>query len=59
MWQILQTEEFENWNLNLPESVKEDVFANTRVLSVHGPSLGRPRVDTIKNSKHKNMKELK
>ena len=50
MWQILQTEEFENWNLNLPESIKEDIFANTRVLSVHGPSLGRPRVDTIKNS---------
>jgi hypothetical protein len=24
-----------------------------------GPSLGRPYVDTIENSKHKNMKELR
>lgn len=34
-------------------------MANATVLSTHGPSLGRPRVDTINNSKHKNMKELR
>ncbi|TGM57149.1 type II toxin-antitoxin system RelE/ParE family toxin [Leptospira vanthielii] len=59
MWQILQTEEFEDWLTTLNESTKEDIFANVTVLGVHGPSLGRPRVDTIKNSSHKNMKELR
>ncbi|EMJ85358.1 type II toxin-antitoxin system RelE/ParE family toxin [Leptospira meyeri] len=59
MWQVLQTEEFEGWLATLNESVKEDIFANVTVLGVHGPSLGRPRVDTIKNSIHKNMKELR
>jgi hypothetical protein len=59
VWQILQTREFEEWLSTLNEPVKEDIFANVTVLSFHGPSLGRPRVDTIKNSNHKNMKELR
>ena len=59
MWQILQTEEFEDWLSTLNESAKEDIFANVTVLGVHGPLLGRPRVDTINNSSHKNMKELR
>jgi hypothetical protein len=29
------------------------------ILKELGPSLGRPYVDTIENSKHKNMKELR
>ena len=48
MWQILQTEEFGEWLLNLNETSNEDIYANVTILSVHGPSLGRPRVDTIK-----------
>jgi hypothetical protein len=59
VWQVLQTEEFELWFTNLTEAVKEDIFASITVLGVHGPSLGRPRVDTIKNSFYKNMKELR
>jgi hypothetical protein len=59
MWQILQTEEFGEWLLTLNETCNEDIYANVTILSVHGPSLGRPRVDTIKNSNFKNMKELR
>jgi len=30
-----------------------------RVLRDHGPALGRPLVDSVKGSRHKNMKELR
>ena len=30
-----------------------------RVLETYGPQLGRPLVDTVKGSRHKNMKELR
>ncbi len=29
------------------------------MLELHGPQLGRPHVDTIKGSRHANMKELR
>ena len=31
----------------------------TRFLQQFGPQLGRPRVDTLKGSRHSNMKELR
>jgi len=52
MWEIIQTPEFDSWNSLLSESTREDIYANIKVLSVFGPGLGRPRVDSIKNSKH-------
>jgi hypothetical protein len=33
--------------------------AHARLLEEFGPHLGRPRVDTLKGSKHANMKELR
>jgi len=33
--------------------------SKARLLETFGPSLGRPHVDTLKNSKHQNMKELR
>ena len=59
MWDVKQTEEFQLWFEDLDAAAKEDIFASVRVLSEIGPSLGRPRVDTIKLSRHKNMKELR
>ena len=35
------------------------MLALTRVLEPFGPQLGRPRVDTLKGSRHGNMKELR
>lgn len=42
----------------LPESVQDELLAHVAVLEVFGPQLGRPRVDTLNGSRHKNMKEL-
>ena len=37
----------------------EALLAAIRVLRDHGPALGRPLVDSVKGSRHKNMKELR
>jgi len=43
----------------LNEQVQDECFANLKMLAHFGPSLGRPQVDTLKGSKHANMKELR
>jgi len=37
----------------------EALLVAIRVLGDHGPALGRPLVDSVKASRHKNMKELR
>jgi hypothetical protein len=59
MWIINRTEEIAEWVRNLDEDAKEAVFKSLLILQEIGPSLGRPYVDTVKESKHKNMKELR
>lgn len=36
-----------------------EILALTRLLQQFGPHLGRPRVDTLNDSRHSNMKELR
>ena len=43
----------------LPSSVQDELLAHAKLLEAFGPSLGRPRVDTLKGSRHANMKELR
>jgi hypothetical protein len=43
----------------LDEAVQDELLAHVAVLEVFGPQLGRPRVDTLKGSRHTNMKELR
>jgi hypothetical protein len=43
----------------LDEAVQDELLAHVSVLEVFGPRLGRPRVDTLKGSRHSNMKELR
>jgi len=43
----------------LPEAVQDELFAQLEVIKALGPRAGRPRVDTLKGSKHANMKELR
>jgi hypothetical protein len=59
MWIIERTEEIINWIKKLDEDAKEAVLQHLIILKNIGPSLGRPYVDTIYESKHKNMKELR
>jgi hypothetical protein len=42
-----------------PVKVQEKIAALAIVLETCGPDLGRPKVDTLKGSKHPNMKELR
>jgi hypothetical protein len=43
----------------LDEQVRTEILAHSRLLQQFGPQLGRPRVDTLKDSRHANMKELR
>jgi hypothetical protein len=43
----------------LHENVRTEILASSLVLKEFGPQLGRPRVDTLKGSRHANMKELR
>ncbi|MDE0523596.1 MAG: addiction module toxin RelE [Boseongicola sp. SB0675_bin_26] len=41
------------------DSVKVEIMAIAEILKEEGPTLGRPHVDTLKGSRHSNMKELR
>src|SRR3546814_13191841 len=43
----------------LPADVQDELLAQAKLLEAFGPKLGRPRVDTLKGSRHANMKELR
>ncbi|MEO6117188.1 MAG: type II toxin-antitoxin system RelE/ParE family toxin [Pseudolysinimonas sp.] len=49
----------EAWLLELNRGSYEQVVAGIELLSEHGPQLGRPLVDTVVGSRHKNLKELR
>lgn len=59
MWTVITTELFNTWLEQQEESVQEKVLAALVVLEQKGPSLGRPLVDTVYDSKFTNMKELR
>ena len=39
--------------------VQDELLAHAKLIEVFGPTLGRPGVDTLKGSRHANMKELR
>ena len=43
----------------LSAAVQDELLASLAPLREYGPSLGRPEVDTLKDSKYANMKELR
>jgi DNA-binding transcriptional regulator YiaG len=43
----------------LNEAVQDELLAHVAVLETFGPQLGRPRVDTLKGSRHANVKEIR
>jgi len=59
VWNIIQTDEFQQWFEGLDISAQTSIYEKMMVLKEFGPKLGRPYVDTINNSKFKNMKELR
>jgi hypothetical protein len=43
----------------LVEELQDELLAHAKLLAAFGPDLGRPTVDTLKGSRHTNMKELR
>ena len=58
MWSV-EVELIAAWVGTLDEDSRAQVFAALRVLEEMGPALGRPLVDTVRASRHKNLKELR
>ena len=58
-WNVLFHGAFAEEYHHLPETVQEEIMALIGLLAQFGPQSGRPRVDTLNESKHANMKELR
>lgn len=58
-WKIEFHDDFYSEYENLPENVQDELLASLTLLKKFGPLSGRPNVDTLNESKHKNMKELR
>jgi hypothetical protein len=58
-WEIELTAQAEKWFMALNEDDADRIAATIDELERRGPGLGRPFVDTIKGSRHRNMKELR
>ena len=59
IWAVELAPEFEPEFFALPADAQDTILATSRVLRQFGPQLGRPRVDTLKGSRHANMKEMR
>jgi hypothetical protein len=58
-WDVEFHPDCETWAGTLNQPDTEALLAAINVLRDLGPQLGRPLVDTIVSSRHKNMKELR
>lgn len=58
-WVVLFHDDFADEFAVLSEPLQDELLAHALLLRDFGPGLGRPTVDTLKGSKHANMKELR
>jgi hypothetical protein len=58
-WVVEFHDDFDPEFMRLSQTVQEMILARAELLRKFGPQLGRPQVDTLKGSKHSNMKELR
>jgi hypothetical protein len=58
-WEVIFHDDFLSEYRGLARAVQNELVALTVNLSERGPLLGRPQVDTLKGSRHANMKELR
>ena len=59
LWQVFFFDAFEQEFRRFDPEVQDELLACAHLLQKLGPELGRPRVDTLKGSSHRNMKELR
>jgi hypothetical protein len=58
-WNVRFDPDFRLWFYEQEPGFQDEAFAVIKILEESGPTLGRPRVDTLKGSAVKNMKELR
>tara|TARA_R110000868_G_scaffold179832_3_gene420291 strand:- start:1167 stop:1535 length:369 start_codon:yes stop_codon:yes gene_type:complete len=58
-WIVRFEEKFDEEFDELGAKVQDELLSHAALLEAFGPQLGRPFVDTLKGSKHSNMKELR
>src|SRR3954451_3856192 len=58
-WNVIFDAAFAAEVQDLPDAVKVELRACAILLRQFGPQLSRPHADTLKGSKHANMKELR
>jgi hypothetical protein len=58
-WQVEFHRDFDTEFDALPDAVRNELRAHALLLAQFGPQLGRPRVDTLKGSRHPKLKELR
>ena len=58
-WTVINHDAFDPEFDALPGAVRIALLAATGLLEIHGPTLGRPHIDTLKGSRYANMKELR
>lgn len=59
MWNVSTTDTFDEWFADLGSVEQSEIIAVVELLKLRGPRLSRPHADTLKGSKHANMKELR
>ena len=58
-WEVVFHPDFDPEFDALAPVVQDELLAQAKLLEAFGPTLGRPRADTLKGSRHANMKELR
>jgi hypothetical protein len=58
-WTVTFHDDFDPEVDQLAEAVQDELYAHAALLETFGPELGRPHADTLDDSKHANMKELR
>ena len=58
-WKVEFHKDFDPEFDALPDEVQSELRAHALLVERFGPQVGRPRVDTLKGSRHANMKELR
>ena len=59
IWDVKFYDDFDAEFERLPVEVQDELLAMAQHLAAFRPSPGRPRVDTLKGSRRRNMKELR
>jgi len=58
-WTVAEHWEFAKERARLPDEVLDKLAEIVLAIEEIGPHLGRPLVDTLSGSRHKNMKEIR